>query len=83
MWAERLEVGENMLKNPHELAIGEVESKKGRNWQLFFKFREWIWSYQEIPKKQIFEEVSLKEWLETEAWKVKRECTRKFVEAVA
>ena len=28
MWAERLEVGENMLKNPHELAIGEVESKK-------------------------------------------------------
>ena len=51
MWAERLEVGENTLKNPHELAIGEVESKKGRNWQLFFKFREWIWSYQEIPKK--------------------------------
>lgn len=31
MWAERLEVGENMLKKPHELAIGEVESKKGRN----------------------------------------------------
>lgn len=25
------EVGENTLKNPHELAIGEVESKKGRN----------------------------------------------------
>lgn len=50
MWAERLEVGENMLQKPHELAIGEVESKKGRNWQLFFKFRELIWNYQEIPK---------------------------------
>lgn len=51
MWAERLEVGENILKNPHELAIREVESKRGINWQLLFKFRELIWNYQEIPKE--------------------------------
>lgn len=31
MWAETLEVGENILKNSHELAIGEVESKRGGN----------------------------------------------------
>ena len=46
MWAETLEVGENILKNSHELAIGEVESKRGGNWQLLFKFRELIWNYQ-------------------------------------
>lgn len=44
-------MGKNMLKNPHELATGEEEGKKGRNPQLVFKFEELNWHYEEIPKE--------------------------------